>query len=102
LLKDKGVRYKLIPVEGKYLDILPYRASKYKAVMHVCNKWRINNDNVLVAGDSGNDRDMLRKMNNGVVVLNHQKELARMKDVYFSDKKFAGAILDGLKHYKFY
>jgi len=101
MLKENGVRYKLVVAEGKYIDILPYRASKYKAVIHVCNKWKINKDNVLVAGDSGNDRDMLTKMSNGVVVANYQKELTGIKGVYFSNQKFAGAILDGLKHYNF-
>jgi len=101
ILKENKIRYKAIPVEGKFLDILPYRASKYKAIVHVCNKWKLNHDNVLVAGDSGNDRDMLQQMTNSVVVSNHQKELRRMKNTYFSEEKFAGAILDGLKYYKF-
>jgi sucrose-phosphate synthase len=101
ILKKNRLRYKLIPVEGKFIDILPYRASKYKAIAHVCNKWKIKKENILVAGDSGNDKDMIRKMTNGVVVFNHQKELKGMKNVYYSKKSFAGAILDGLKYYKF-
>jgi sucrose-phosphate synthase len=99
-LKEQDVRYKLIVVERKFVDILPYRASKHKAIKYVCKKFGIHAEDVLVVGDSGNDRDMLSKMPKAVVVANHQKELSRMQNVYFSSKKYAGAILDGLSYYK--
>lgn len=100
-LKNNGIRYKLMVTEGKYLDIIPHRASKYTAVNHVCYKWNINKENVLVVGDSGNDKDMLKKMKKGVVVCNHQKEIEHLQGVFFSKENYAGAILDGLKYYNF-
>ena len=99
-LKQQLVRHKIIVVESRFVDILPYRASKYSAIKYVCKKMGVKVEDVLVAGDSGNDRDMLSKMPNAVVVANHQKELSRMQNVYFSSKNYAGAILDGLSYYK--
>ena len=100
ILKEQTVRYKLMVVEGRFVDILPFKASKYKAIQYVCKQFGIKLEDVLVVGDSGNDRDMLSKMPKAVIVANHQKELSRMRNVYFSSKKYAGAILDGLSYYE--
>lgn len=100
-LKSTKLRYKLILTENYLLDILPYRSSKYKAIIHIAKKWRLNMDKILVSGDSGNDREMLRKIKNAVVVANHQNELKNLSGAYFSKKQFAEAILDGLNYYNF-
>ncbi len=99
-LRELGIRHKVIIAERKYVDIVPYRVSKYKALKYVCSELEIDVEDVLVVGDSGNDSDMLRKMPNAVVVFNHQKEISKLRNVYFSKKKYAGAILDGLSYYK--
>jgi sucrose-phosphate synthase len=100
-LKQNNVKYKLILTENKLLDILPHKASKYKAILHLINKWKLSEKKILVCGDAGNDREMLREMQNAVVVANHQKELRSLKSAYFSKEKYAGAILDGLNHFGF-
>jgi sucrose-phosphate synthase len=59
----------------------------------------------LVAGDSGNDADMLAGETLGVVVRNHTPELRPLKNrprVYFSGKSHAWGILDGIDYYDFF
>lgn len=89
---------------GQFLDILPYRASKGKAIKYLQYKWGISPQNVMVAGDSGNDEDMLRGRCCGLVVGNHSPELEGLKgkpSIYFSPKNYAAGIIDGLNHYGF-
>lgn len=103
LLKNK-IKCNLIFSHGQYLDILPYRASKGKAIRYLAYRWNIPFDKILVAGDSGNDKEMLKGDLLGVVVANYSPELNELKGmrrVYFSDKEFAAGITDGIIHYNF-
>ncbi len=89
---------------GRFLDILPYRASKGKAIRYLAYRWNIPYEHILVAGDSGNDKEMLKGELLGVVVSNYSKELEGLKGskrIYFSKREFAGGIIDGIKHYNF-
>lgn len=97
-------RYNLIYSHDQYLDILPSRASKGKAIRYLSYKWVIPLGHFLVCGDSGNDEEMLRGEPRGVVVGNYSHELERLKDsrrVYFAKAPCAGGILEGLAHYRF-
>jgi len=103
-LRDARLRCKVIYSHGQFLDILPDRAAKGKAISYIKYKWEIAPENVMVAGDSGNDEDMLRSRCCGLVVSNHSKELDHLKGkrrIFFSKHKYAGGIIDGLIHYKF-
>jgi len=103
-LRDARLRCKVIYSHGQFLDILPHRAAKGKAISYIKYKWEIAAENVMVAGDSGNDEDMLRSKCRGLVVGNHSKELDHLKGkrgIFFSRHNHAGGIIDGLIHYKF-
>jgi sucrose-phosphate synthase len=103
LLKNQ-CRYNLIYSQDKYLDILPYRASKGKAIRYLSYKWEIPLVNFLVCGDSGNDEEMLRGEPLGVVVGNYSPELKKLKgirSIYFAKKEYSGGILEGIKRYQF-
>ena len=103
LLENK-CRYNLIYSHNKYLDILPYRASKGKALRYLSYKWGIPLSNFLVCGDSGNDEEMLRGEPKAVVVGNYSPELQNLKKlrkIYFAEQKTAGGILEGIDHYNF-
>ena len=103
LLRNK-CRYNLIYSHGKYLDILPYRASKGKAIRYLSYKWEIPLINFLVCGDSGNDEEMLRGEPKAVVVGNYSPELQALKgqrSVFFAKQKCAAGILEAIEHYKF-
>jgi sucrose-phosphate synthase len=104
LLLENKCRYQLIYSHGQYLDILPYRASKGKAIRYLSYKWDIPLSNFLVSGDSGNDEEMLRGEPLGVVVGNFSPELARLKgsrNVFFADRSCAGGILEAILKYRF-
>ncbi|MFO7496186.1 MAG: HAD-IIB family hydrolase [Desulfobacterales bacterium] len=104
LLSRHKCRYNLIYSHQKYLDILPHRASKGKAIRYLSYKWEIPLGNFLVCGDSGNDEEMLRGEPRGVVVGNFSPELEklrRMKHVFFATGTYAAGILEAIQHYRF-
>lgn len=103
-LSDDNLRYQLIFSHDTYVDIIPQRASKGKAIDYLCRKWNISPSKVLVAGDSGNDHEMLTGSRRAVVVGNHSPELEELrnrKNVYFAEGSYAAGILEGLRYYAF-
>jgi sucrose-phosphate synthase len=104
LLLNAKCRYNAIYSHQLYLDILPARASKGKAIRYLSYKWEIPLDNILVCGDSGNDEEMLRGDMPGVVVAGFSPELVKlrgMRKIFFAPRQCAGGILDGIQHYNF-
>ncbi|MFC2173516.1 HAD-IIB family hydrolase [Acidobacteriota bacterium] len=87
-----------------YLDLLPIRASKGGALRYLGVKWGLRPERFLVAGDSGNDEEMLRGNTLGVVVGNYSKELNRLRGkprIYFAGKANADGIIEGIDYYDF-
>lgn len=104
ILAHHRCHYNSIYSHEKYLDILPYRASKGKAIRYLSYKWSIPLRNFLICGDSGNDEEMLKGEPLGVVVGNYSPELKTMKslrNIYFAKKTFAAGIIEGINHYEF-
>lgn len=102
LLRNK-CRYNLIYSHDQYLDILPYRASKGKAIRYLSYKWEIPLGRFYVSGDSGNDEEMLRGEPRAVVVGNYSHELEALREsrhIYFAKAPCAGGIIEGLRHYR--
>ncbi len=98
-------RYTLVYSHDRYLDILPFRASKGKAIRYLSYRWEIPLGNFLVCGDSGNDEEMLRGVPRAVVVGNYSHELEELRggrNIYFAQHDCAGGIIEGLKHYRFF
>jgi len=101
-LSRRRLRYTLIHSHGSFLDILPYRASKGKAVRYLGKKWAIPLTHMITSGDSGNDEAMLRGGFKGIVVGNHAPEMKRLrglKNLYFAKNPHTAGILEGLAHY---
>jgi sucrose-phosphate synthase len=104
-LRARGLAASLVLSQRKFLDVLPVRASKGKAIRYLSYKWGFPLDRVLVAGDSGNDEGMLRGETLGIVVANYSPELERLRGshkVYFASRRFAWGILEGAEHYHFF
>ena len=62
-------------------------------------------ERVLVAGDSGNDEEMLSGDVLGVVVGNYSSELRRLRGqprIYFAENSYANGIIEGIEHYQFF
>jgi sucrose-phosphate synthase len=104
LLRRHKLHVRVIFSHGEYLDLLPIRASKGDALRYCAMKWGIPVHQMLVAGDSGNDEQMLRGNTLAVVVGNHSPELAKLRGesrVYFAQGCYAWGILEGIKFYQF-
>lgn len=104
LLRERKLHAKLIYSHGAFLDILPVRASKGLAIRYLAYRWGLPLRQFLVAGDSGNDAEMLSGDTLGVVVGNFSEELAPLRgehQVYFAGQNFAWGILEGIQHYGF-
>lgn len=103
-LRRQGLHARLVYSHNAYLDVLPVRASKGHALRYLSAKWGIPLEKVLVAGDSGNDEEMLRGDTLGVVVGNHSPELERLRGryrIHFASANHAWGILEGIRHYRF-
>ncbi len=103
-VRQQGLRVTLIFDREKWVDVLPVRASLGLAIRFVCFKWNLEPQRLLVAGDSGNDADMLSGDTLGVVVKNHTPELEQLRGrprVHFSEGRHAWGILDGIDYYDF-
>lgn len=101
-LASNRLKCQVIFSHNQFLDILPYRASKGRAVSYLCDKYGIAPRNVMVAGDSGNDEDMLASRTCGLIVGNYSDELAHLKGrprICFSEGKYAAGIIEGLYHF---
>ena len=91
---------------GQFLDVIPSRASKGQALRYVAQRMEIPLEQMLVAGGSGADEDMMRGNTLAVVVANrHHEELSLLPTVdriYFARQSFAAGILEAMEHYDFF
>jgi sucrose-phosphate synthase len=91
---------------GQFLDILPSRATKGQALRYVAQRLNIVLDQILVAGGSGSDEDMMRGNTLAVVVENrHHEELSLLPEedrIYFARRRYAAGILEAIDHYDFF
>lgn len=104
-LRKRDLHCKLIYSHQAYLDLLPIRASKGLAIRYLMMKWGLRPDHLLVAGDSGNDTEMLRGETLGVVVGNYSPELEILRGeprIYFAEGEYATGVVEGADHYDFF
>lgn len=102
-LRQHQLQVQVIYSHQEFLDILPLRASKGDAVNYCANKWNFARENILVAGDSGNDEQMLTSGAKAVVVGNYSSELEKLRGqdhIYFADGSYAQGILEAIAHYQ--
>ena len=89
---------------GKGLvDVLPQNTSKRSAIRFLAKKWGIPSGSVIVAGDSGNDIEMVCSEFNSIVVGNASEllvsEAKKSGKAFFSKQPAACGVLEGVKHY---
>jgi sucrose-phosphate synthase len=91
---------------GQYLDVVPDRASKGMALRWAAEQLGMPLENMLVAGGSGADEDMMRGNTLAVVVANrHHEELSELAEVdriYFAKEGYAAGIIEAIDHYGFF
>ncbi len=103
-IRERGLAANVIFSHHEFLDLLPVRASKGRAIGHIAHRWGLGLDHVMVAGDSGNDADMLRSGALGVVVQNYSSELRYLrgrKRIHFAENAYARGIIEGIRHHGF-
>jgi len=103
-LREPGVEAHLIASAGRYLDALPARAGKGAAIRHLAHAWGFKASSIVVAGDTGNDRDMLQGPWYGIVVGNHHAELADLRGkrrIHMADAPHAWGVVEGLRALRF-
>jgi sucrose-phosphate synthase len=104
LLRQEQLYANLVYSHDTLLDVLPLRASKGYAVRYLAARFGLDLGRVLVAGDSGNDAEMLCGMTQGVVVGNYSPELEALRGrprIYFAQGHHAWGIVEGIDHYRF-
>ncbi len=103
-LRHLDLHAKYIYSHQAYLDLLPLRASKGLAIRYLAMKWGLMPESLLVAGNSGNDEEMLGGNTLGVVVGNYSPELERLRGrprIYFARAPHAWGVLEGIDYYDF-
>jgi sucrose-phosphate synthase len=103
-IRSAKLEAQLIYSHEAYLDLLPARASKGGALKYLAHRWGLPLEHLLVAGDSGNDAEMLTSGAFGVVVGNYSPELEGLRGhegVYFASADHADGVLEGIEHFGF-
>lgn len=101
-LDDNKFRAKILLTDNKFLDLLPFRASKGSAVRYLSYKWNHPLSKIITAGNGGNDKDMLNAKTKAIVVANYSPELEGLKKhkvIYFAQQKIAAGVLEGIHHH---
>jgi sucrose-phosphate synthase len=106
LLRKQEITANVVVSFGQFLDVLPMRASKGQALRYVAQRFDVPLEQILVAGGSGADEDMMRGNTLAVVVANrHQEELSPLPDldaIYFAKRAHAGGIVEAMDYYDFF
>jgi len=101
-LTASGIPHKLIFSGGKDVDIVPEESGKGRALQYLLDKYKVEDAKLLVAGDSGNDLEMLTLGFPSVIVGNAQPELLESDEhprIFRAKKGFAGGIHEAWTHF---
>lgn len=99
-LAAAGLRARTVHSHGNFLDILPVASGKALAVDFLRKRFGIHRGQVVAAGDSGNDADLLRYAACGIVVANYSRELETLRaqsGLYWARNPCAAGVLEGLQ-----
>ena len=101
--RSAGLDVEIVASHNRYLDVLAAGVGKHAAVLHVAEKLDMTQSQIVVAGDSGNDRAMLRACPRPIVVGNWSDGLGNdpaLSHAYIAAASHARGILEGVKHYR--
>ena len=101
-LDGAEIPHKLVYSGGRDVDVLPPGSGKGQALQYILDKYQLSDAKLLVAGDSGNDVEMLTMGFPSVIVGNAQPELLAQAEhpfIYRAKEKYAGGILEAWNHF---
>ena len=85
-----------------FLDVMPTWGGKGAPIEYLARRLAVPDSRVIVAGDSGNDRDMLTRGFRPIVVANHASDLddlVREGRAFLAGGVGAAGVLEGLAHF---
>lgn len=101
-LEEQNIAHQFIYSSDQDVDVLPEGAGKGNALDYVIQKFFNPSVRILVAGDSGNDVDMVNRAWPSVIVGNAHEELKNIPDrpnLYRAERHFAGGIHEAWCHF---
>ena len=100
-LAENGHSAEIVYSSNRDLDVLPAGVHKGSAAAFLAAEWGLRTAQVVVCGDTGNDKSMFMYGFRGVVVGNAQPELKALQspDVYHSEHARADGVLDGIEYW---
>jgi mannosylfructose-6-phosphate phosphatase len=103
-LASAGIAARPVYSSNRDLDILPDGVDKGAALSWLCRQLGMSHDDVVVAGDTNNDRSMFDLPGvRGIVVGNALAELKAIAkdrpDIYSARNSIADGVLEGLAHW---
>lgn len=103
-LQQAGQNVRVVYSSARDLDILPAGIDKGAALSWLCGRMNIGLDEVVVAGDTGNDSSMfLLDDVRGIVVGNALPELQALAserpNIYVAQQRIADGVLEGFQHW---
>ncbi|WP_245540371.1 HAD-IIB family hydrolase [Paracoccus zeaxanthinifaciens] len=96
-LMTAGLPARVILSHDRLIDVLPARAGKAAAIRFEAARLGIDPRSCIVAGDSGNDLDMLQDFAQAIIPANASAELDGVTDALRSPLPHADGVLDGLE-----
>lgn len=101
-LEEAGCKSRVIYSSRRDLDVLPAAAGKGEAARFLAEVWGFSREQVMVAGDSGNDLAMFEQGFRGIVVGNAHEELKSLAGdgVFHAEGEYAAGVLEGLSHWR--
>jgi sucrose-6F-phosphate phosphohydrolase len=100
-LWNQSIFPEVIYSSDRDLDVLPAGVNKGSAAAFLASCWGFAREDVVVSGDSGNDRPLFVKGFRGVVVANAKPELKELGGplIYHARRPMAAGVLEGLKYW---
>ncbi|WP_353225931.1 HAD-IIB family hydrolase [Salinisphaera hydrothermalis] len=101
-LRCEGLKASVIHSHGCYLDVLPQGVSKGAAVARLRDRYGLPPEQVIVAGDSGNDAEMLRLSQQSIIVANAEAELIAYPGLTHAYRARAGhgrGVVEGMQYF---
>ncbi len=105
LLSKNKCRYSLVYYDQEILHILPYRASKGKAIRYISYKWETPLSDFLICANTAEmltgDPLCVAVGSKGEKKDRTGKVIKKGKGIYFAGKQCAGGVLEGIARYRF-
>jgi sucrose-phosphate synthase len=101
-LVDSSIAHTFIFSSNRDIDVLPLGAGKGNALEYALDRYALEGVQMLIAGDSGNDREMLSLGHPSVIVGNAQPELLEMEpheNLFRANENCAGGIHEAWLHF---